>query len=178
MIEEENENSPKIIQNFYIGSVGQLNPMAQTIVNNYYGDKQKEKSSNTEINKDDIRPQIIDYVSKILLMTKDEWRNKYVDLWKDILEIEEVDAKIYNKGKQVGTVFNREMAANIIHFLGNYQGKKKGVFKAWDAKKISIQLEGTWECSTRNHLGVSPSTSIQNAISKLIASPKYKPIAH
>ena len=43
MIEEENENSPKIIQNFYIGSVGQLNPMAQTIVNNYYGDKQKEK---------------------------------------------------------------------------------------------------------------------------------------
>jgi len=165
MTEKDEKDTPRIVQNFNIGSVGQLNPVATTVVNNYYGDNQRDKAEKTLANKEVIRPQIIEYVSKTLLLVSDEWRNKYMDLWNDILKIDEVDAEVYEKGKQV---------ANIIHILGNWQGKKKGVFKKWEAKEIAVHLESTWECSTRTQLGIAPSTAIQNAILKLFKSPQYK----
>ena len=174
MAENDEKMTPRIVQNFHIGSVGQLNPMATSVVNNYYGDSQKVKSDAAPADKETIRPQIIEYVGKTLLLVSDEWRNRYMNLWNDILNIPEVDAEVYEKGKQVGTTFNRALVANIIHFLGNYKGKKKGMFKKWEAKAIAIHLEGTWECSTRTHLGIDPSTAIQHAILKLINSPQYK----
>lgn len=174
MTEKDEKDTPRIVQNFNIGSVGQLNPMATTVVNNYYGDNQRDKAGKAPANKEVVRPQIIEYVGKTLLLVSDEWRNKYMDLWNDILKIDEVDAEVYEKGKQVGTTFNRNLVANIIHFLGNWQGKKKGVFKKWEAKEIAVHLEGTWECSTRTQLGIAPSTAIQNAILKLFKSPQYK----
>ena len=174
MAEKDEKETPRIVQNFHIGSVGQLNPMATSVVNNYYGDSQKDRAEKTPADKEVIRPQIIEYVGKTLLLVSDDWRSKYMNLWNDILNIPEVDAEVYEKGRQVGTTFNRAFVANIIHFLGNYKGKKKGMFKKWEAKDIAIHLEGTWECSTRTHLGIDPSTAIQNAILKLINSPQYK----
>lgn len=174
MAQKDDKNTPKIVQNFNIGSVGQLNPMATTIVNNYYGDEQKKKTEETPVDKGAIRKQIIAYVSKTLPLVTDEWRNRYMKLWEDILNIPEVDADVYIKGKRVGTTFNRTMVVNIIHYLGNYLGKKKGVFRRWEAKETAICLEGTWECSARNELGDNPSSAIQKAILKLINSPQYK----
>lgn len=174
MVGKDQIEKPNIIQNFHIGSVGQLNPMATSVVNNYYGDSKKVKDNDATSDKESIRAQIIEYVGKTLLLVSDDWRSRYMGLWDDILNIPEVDAEIYKKGKQVGTTFNRAMVANIIHYLGNYQGIKKGMFKKWDAKNIAVHLEGTGECSTRTHLGSNPSTIIQKAIFKLINSQKYK----
>lgn len=168
----DDKNTNKIIQTFHIGTVHQLNPVATSIVNNYYGVSDKDKNFNkdedTPFDKASIRSQIMDYVGKTLHLVSDEWRGRYMSLWDEILNIDAVDAEVYNKGKQVGTNFNRSFVANIIHFLGNYQGKKKGMFKQWEAKQIAIQLEGTWECSTRTHLAVPPSLPVQKAILKLI----------
>ena len=175
MGKEDEKQEGRIVQTFNIGTVGQLNPMATTVVNNYYGEHQKDKDGNgTPEDKETLRNMILDYVGRTLYLVSDEWRNKYMSLWEDILKTAEVDATVYDRGKQVGTRFNRALVANIMHFLGNYKGKKQGVYKEWEAKKLAMQLEGTWECSTRNHLGIDPSTAIQKAILKLINSPEYK----
>lgn len=166
-----------------VGTTGQINPSATIVINNYYGTCEKDvtatkataakEDKSPVVDRDEQKERILNYVDKLCDMVIDSWRKNYLSLWNDVLSLLEVDDVIYEIGKQVGTRFNRNLVANIIHLLGNYEGPKAGIFKQWSAKHIAIALEGTHECSTRAQLGLDPSPDIKDAILKLMLSPKY-----
>lgn len=170
-----------------VGIIGQINPSATIVINNYYGTCEKDvtatkatvakEDKSPVVDRDEQKERILNYVDKLCDMVIDSWRKKYLSLWCDVLSLLEVNDEIYEIGKQVGTRFNRNLVANIIHLLGNYEGPKTGIFKQWSAKHIAITLEGTHECSTRAQLGMDPSPVIKKAILKLMLSPKYSAVA-
>ena len=61
---------------------------------------------------------IMEYVGRLKPMVREEYLAGYDDLWLGILELKEVKAVIYNKGKQQDTTFNRNLLAQIIHQVG------------------------------------------------------------
>lgn len=58
---------------------------------------------------------VMEYVGRLRPLVKEEYREKYDQIWEGILEISQVKAMIYNKGKQQDTTFNRNLLAQLIH---------------------------------------------------------------
>lgn len=58
---------------------------------------------------------IMEYVGRLRPVVKEQYQEKYDQIWEGILEISQVKAHIYNKGKQQDTTFNRNLLAQIIH---------------------------------------------------------------
>ena len=86
----------------------------------------------------------------------DEWKYGYQRLWEDILDIKIVSEAIYTRGKQQRTNFNRNLVANIIHYLSC-----KGVYgRSYTAARFAVCLEGNKEHSVRSALGRDPSSDI------------------
>jgi len=166
---EGNPGSGNTFQEVKIGTVQNYNPNATTVINNNYGccHKQKEEPMGG-VDRKAIRQEIIDYVGKTLKLVEKEWKNGYMELWKEILDLDEVAAVVYDRGRQKGTVFNRKLVANIIYCLGNFRGNKSGMFGAYSATPVVKELEGTTACSTRTELGSNPSKEIRDAISPLL----------
>ena len=97
------------------------------------------------------------------LHVRQEWIEKYQALWEEILELPAVSATIYNKGKQQGTTFNRNLVANILHLMA-----EKKVLVTDNATKLAMTLEGTSDTSVRAQLGVMPSKEIESSVGKMI----------
>ena len=107
---------------------------------------------------------ILEYVMRLHpLHVREEWREKYEALWEEILELPAVSATIYNKGKQQGTTFNRNLVANILHLLA-----EKKVLKTDNATRLAIELEGDTNASVRAKLGEMPPKEIKESIEVLI----------
>ena len=98
------------------------------------------------------------------LHVREEWREKYQALWEEILELPAVSATIYNKGKQQGTTFNRNLVANILHLMA----EKKVLALTANATKMAEMLEGDTNASVRAQLGVMPPKEIKESIEVLI----------
>lgn len=125
----------------------------------------------TQPMKDVIRTDILKYVANTLPMVSYLWKNKYMALWNEILNIPEVDAIIYKKGHQQHTTFNRKEVLHIICYLGKYADGGIGIFQdRYVAKYVALQLNDNCEKSTRPELGYKPSMPIQRAIDKLMKS--------
>ena len=121
------------------------------------------------------RSDIIKYVGNTLQLVNYLWKDKYMDLWDDILNIPEVDAIIYKKGRQQRTSFNRKEVLHIIHYLGNCAAGGIGIFaERYVATYVAIQLNDGCETTTRPELGFNTSMPIQQAIDKLMSSKKYQ----
>ena len=60
------------------------------------------------------KERIISYVDRLEPMVNKEFRDNYYELWNGILELKEVKESVYDKGKQQGTTFNRNLVAQII----------------------------------------------------------------
>lgn len=141
--------------NINIGTVQNFNPNATTVYNTYYGtspmqpenaegeskpagnlfDRLKEPEENTDITH--IRTEILNYVSRVRFFLDDKWKQGYERLWKEILDMQEVEEKIYHIGKQQGTNFNRDLVGNIIYHLSG-----KGIFKQpYNAAEFKRHLE-------------------------------------
>ena len=58
---------------------------------------------------------IMEYVDRLRPVVRAQYLEKYDQIWEGILEINQVKAEIYKKGKQQDTTFNRNLLANIIH---------------------------------------------------------------
>ena len=58
---------------------------------------------------------IMEYVGRLRPVVREQYRDRYDEIWEGILEISQVKAVIYNKGKQQDTTFNRNLLAKIIH---------------------------------------------------------------
>ena len=92
-----------------------------------------------------------------------EWQEKYETLWESILELPAISAIIYDKGKQQGTTFNRNLVGNILHLLA-----EKKVLKTNNATRLAMELEGSSEASIRQKLGEMPEKKIKDSIEDLI----------
>ena len=156
---------------FNIREVHQLNPNATHVTNHYYGDQfvpkevQRNEPSAPAPENATRNPQlIIDYVMRMHpLHIREEWKEKYQALWEEILELPAVSATIYNKGKQQGTTFNRNLVANILHLMA-----EKKMLTTDNATKLAMTLEGTSDTSVRAQLGVMPPKEIESSVGKMI----------
>lgn len=165
-------------QEINIGTVQNYNPNATTVIN-YNGtgneeqkrDKSKAKSLMEQRDPSPIREDILSYVSDLntkKLVSADWLGARYMDLWDKLLDIPEVEAEIYNPGKQQGTSFNRNLVANIIHYLGTQANEKRQVYKNFSGTSYTSYLEGDTDHSVRRALGKNPSDEIKKSLDKFM----------
>ena len=180
---EGNPGTGNTFQEVHIGTVQNYNPNATTVINyngtSDQGEVAKPKKTPTTniksmleqdlIDTMPIRKEILNYVSCIRPFVKDGLKDKYMQMWDDILNLSVVEERIYNPGKQQNTNFNRKLVAEILHFLDS-----KKIYKApFNAKAMAEALEHDWEHSVRRELAVDPSDDIKDAITQLLNSKKY-----
>lgn len=121
--------------------------------------------------KKDLKKDILEYVDKISPFVADKWEKKYTQLWREILNINEVEAEVFNPGRQHNTKFNRNLIGNIIRLLCN-----KEVIVKTNNKQLAITLEGGDGGSLRGQIGDTPSNKIiKEKINKLIDNMNNNP---
>ena len=158
----------KIDQQVHIGNVGVLNK-ATTINNTYADGKLVRTELDSPTNEtESVRKEILDYVSKTLGLVEEKWKPIYMDLWNNILDLKEVSAEVYDRGRQQNTTFNRKLVANIIYYLGNFRNNGSGMYGSYNATTVVNQLEGITNCSARLELGMRPAKAIRDAIDPLL----------
>lgn len=118
-----------------------------------------------------LKKDILEYVDKISCFVADQWRNKYTQLWREILNINEVEAEVFNTGRQRNTKFNRNLIGNIIRLLCN-----KGVLVKTNNTKLTLTLEGYKGAPIRLQMSNTPSNKIiKEKINKLIDNMNNNP---
>lgn len=75
--------------------------------------KAEEKTSDSSLASG--KEAIMEYVGRLKPVVKKQYLDQYDLIWEGILELSQVKAVIYNKGKQQDTTFNRNLLAQIIH---------------------------------------------------------------
>ena len=160
----------KIENHFAQGAIvnnGQMNVGGGTIHVHVQGKEHvvEEQAENATCNPQPDKKSIIDYVMKLHpVYVSKEWQDKYEWLWKQILELTAVAEKIYDKGRQQNTTFNRNLVGNILHLLAD----KKVLAITANATKMAEVLEGDANASVRAKLGEMPSRAIEQAVESLI----------
>lgn len=155
----------KIENHFAQGAIvnnGQMNVGGGTIHVHVQGKQQvvEEQAENATCNPQPDKKSIIDYVMKLHpVYVSKEWQDKYEWLWKQILELPVVAEKIYDKGRQQNTTFNRNLVGNILHLLAD-----KKVLTTNNATKLAIGLEKDENASVRAKLGEMPPKEVKDAV--------------
>ena len=129
---------------------------------------QRKISKLGAIDKDALRADILRFVGYLRPYLAIDYK-EYINLWEKILAIPEVDAMVYNQGKQKGTSFNRNLVASIIYTLGHYgPDKKQSIFTIYNATRFTIALKYDPERSLRTALGNPPTSIIYNKVLELL----------
>lgn len=81
---------------------------------NYFNEA---KDKENEVPSNGLRQSIIEYVNRLMPVVSVEYRDQFSKIWMDILEDEAVRCVIYNRGKQQGTAFNRNLVAQISRMM-------------------------------------------------------------
>ena len=149
-----------------IHHVGNFCPAATSVINNNYGTRTRQQDAVSPLevmgNTGLLRTEILSYVDRLRVHLSDEWKGTYRKIWEDILDIEVVSVSVYRPGKQHGTNFNRNLVANIIHYLygqGAYLGD-------YNAAHCAEYLDGNKEHSIRSALGKDPSSDIVSRLNR------------
>ncbi len=137
------------------------------------GGDQPSSSANSPEEKEGKRADILKYVERTLPFVLYQWKDKYMTLWNDILDLQEVDHVIYNRGRQQKTSFNRKEVAHIICYLGQHAFNGAGIFETYNATHIAAAFNDGAEKSTRPELGFQPEPVVKKAIEKLLSEKKY-----
>ena len=110
------------------------------------------------------KESILEYVMRLHpAQVREEWHDKYLPLWERILELPSVASKVYNKGKQQGTTFNRSMVSNILHLLA-----ERRVLTTTNATRLAEVLEGSANASIRGSLGEMPGKVICGEVEEVL----------
>ena len=131
--------------------------------------KDARSAENATCNPQPCKETILQYVMKLHpFLVRKEWQEKYSSLWESILDLPAVASKVYDKGRQQNTTFNRNLVGNILHLLA-----ESGVLATANATKLSEALEGTSETSVRAKLGEMPADrSLLTSIEALLKTSK------
>ena len=110
------------------------------------------------------KESILEYVMRLHpAQVREEWHDKYLPLWERILELPSVASKVYNKGKQQGTTFNRSLVGNILHLLA-----ERRVLTTTYATRLAEALEGDRKASVRGSLGEMPGKEICREVEEVL----------
>lgn len=150
-----NPGTGNTFQEINISSVQNYNPNATTVINYNYGDKPKATSAPDKTMQqaecEQLKSEIMEYVSRIKMYVADEWKNRYETIWRSVLDIPEVESLVFSPGKQKDTLFNRNLVANIIYVMCN-----AGFYAEANATTLTIALEDDKEHSVRRQLAKEP----------------------
>ena len=175
---EGNPGTGNTFQEIRIGTVQNYNPNATTVIN-YNGQQTAEEASakrradsktiRAMLDKDlidttPIHREIMNYVSCLRPHIQKDKRDGYMQLWVDILSLPEVDKLVYDPGKQQGTNFNRNLVANIIHFLDYFDYYEE----VYNAASLAFALEANKDHSIRAALGQDPTEAVKKAVENLV----------
>ncbi len=80
-------------------------------------EKRTETQKKTVGQTQGMRQAIIDYVNKLLPVVNMKYCDCYSKIWLEILAQDSVNSIVYNRGRQKGTIFNRNLVAHIINML-------------------------------------------------------------
>lgn len=149
-----------------IQHVENLNPAATTVstTHYHYGEEMAPNGGRKKLDDDQkkaIQENILEYVGRLTDCVKQEWKAKYATLWDKILAIPEVDAMIYNPGRQKNTTFNRNLVGNIIKLL-------IGKVLEGTPTDLAKVLEGNSDHSIREQMGKDAPEEIQKAVLQLL----------
>lgn len=150
----------------------------QPVTINHYDDSSSKSSKVVDEHvllpkKEDLREEILAYVGKTIFFVLSPWKDKYMNLWSDILDLPEVNAIIYDKGRQKNTVFNRKEVCHIIHYIGKEAVDGYGIFEKYNATHIANRFMDDMSNAVRPELYYNPSKPIRDAIDNLLQC-KYK----
>ncbi len=165
-----------------IGNVQNYNPNATTVINNNYGTREGDRpasdAASTTSNRrpstvetrdlSALRNQVLTYVSCLSVDVAEGWRRRYQKLWEGILDLEILQGALYEPGKQQGTNFNRNLVANIIHYLGTTGDAADRVYPVYNAAQFTEHLEGHKDHPVRAQLGLNPSDAICSRLEKYL----------
>lgn len=176
----------------HIGTAYNVNPNATTVQNTFNittgadgesvlqendgkpGKKLGEKTIR-EMLKDDLidtgimQKEILNYVSCIRPLVKDDLDKLYMAMWGRIVEHEAFKVDLYAPGKQV-CKFNRNLIGNILHYL---DGKK--FYKVeYNQSEFTRRLEGDDQNAVRKALRFDPDEKYCAAVDEIIKELKEK----
>ena len=104
----------------------------------------------------------MEYVGRLRPLVKEQYQERYDQIWEGILEISQVKAVIYDKGKQQDTTFNRNLLAQLIHQVDViYLPTANTVQMA-----TYLEPEKGVDHPVRQKLGEAPDKDIKNAIAE------------
>ncbi len=123
-----------------------------------YQNPEEEKKQNLVPTSKDA---VLEYVRRLMPVVKEEYRDNYESIWTGILELDAVRVKIYDKGKQKDTTFNRNLLAQMIHQVSSVL-----YVPTANTVQMSEYLEPQKgvDHPVRQKLGESPERTIKNAI--------------
>ena len=78
-------------------------------------ESQKDKAQ--EEKSEGLRQSVMDYVGRLMPVVTAGYREQYAKIWQEILEQDAVSRVVYEKGSQKGTLFNRNLVAQISHMM-------------------------------------------------------------
>ena len=177
---EGNPGTGNTFQEVHIGTVQNYNPNATTVIN-YNGSREKEAESLKKKNASKtikgmmdqdmicttpIRTEILNYVSCLRPHVLKDKRDRYMQLWDGILCLPVVEKEIYDPGKQQDTNFNRNLVANIIHYLDRFDFYEE----VYNAAAFTYALEADKEHSVRRALAKDPPDEIAHAVKNFLQS--------
>ena len=169
-----------------IGHVENYNPHATSVTtnitnNHYYGkhgvDGGIERSGGRKlgnmtlremlqggyVDTDNIQKLIMNYVSCIRPFVKEELDKPYMQLWIRILEHDAFRVDLYDPGKQ-NCRFNRNLVANIMHYLDN-----KGFYKRpYNQSEMARAVEGDADSPVRKGFREYPDKKYRDVLDAII----------
>lgn len=70
-----------------------------------------------EVKTEGIRQSVMDYVGRLMPVVASDFKEVFHTIWKEILEQDAVSRVVYERGSQKGTLFNRNLVAQISHMM-------------------------------------------------------------
>lgn len=127
--------------------------------------QKEDDSKNQKQGKD----AIMEYVGRLKPVVKEQYLDHYDQIWEGILEINQVKAVIYNKGKQQDTTFNRNLLAKIIHQVSwwLYESSANTVIMA-----EYLEPGKGIDHPVRQKLGESPNKDLKKALEQFVSTIK------
>ena len=143
------------IGNFVMDNHGTMT-LSATVADNL---KEKEDMSDSSMEKG--KEAIMEYVDRLKPLIKQEYQERYDEIWMGILELKEVREEVYDKGKQQDTTFNRNLVAQIFHMMAD-----KICLPAIKVSHMAERLEPDKgvDHPVRKKLGESPDKLIKKSV--------------
>ena len=113
-----------------------------------------------------LREAIMEYVERLRPLVAEAQQAGYSLLWTRVLELQEVRQLVYNRGRQQGTTFNRDLVAQIIHQMGT---------RVYLPSARAVQMAECLEPSkgrdhpVRQRLGENPPSAVKKAVERLLS---------